>query len=109
VDPELAVQEDVAAFVRRLDSTWQTARVALATSVASSVAQANKHRRPFPTFPVGSRVLVRMMPKRRNMLFPIGQLSPKWAGPYVVKKIGRGFHLSPGPPWGGFLEPYVLV
>ena len=58
------------------------------------MAQANKHRRDFAAFAVGSRVLVRVIHKRRSILFPIGLLSPKWSGPYVVRKqVSRSTYL----------------
>ena len=86
VDPELAVQEDVATFTQCMDASWEAARLALSSEAARGVLVANRHRRMVPAFPVGSRVLVRIIPKRRSVLFPIGLLSPKWAGPYRVLK-----------------------
>ena len=61
---------------------------------------ATRHRRAVPSFAVGSRVIVRIIPKRRSVLFPIGLLSPKWAGPYrVVKQVATSTYLLdlPGP------------
>ena len=86
VEHDLMTQEDVKTFFQRLDSTWRAAREILGMNSARSVAQANKHRRDVAAFAVGSRVLIRVVPKRRSVLFHIGLLSPKWSGPYVVRK-----------------------
>ena len=100
VEHYLVTQEDVKTFVKRLGSTWTAAREILRRDSARSVAQANKHRRDIAVFAVGSRVLVRVVPKRRSVIFPIGLLSPKWSGPYVVRKqVSRSTYLLdlPGP------------
>ena len=93
MDPELAVQEDVATFTQRLDASWEAARLALSTEAARGVVVANRHRRAVPAFPVGSRVIVRIIPKQRSVLFPIGLLIHKWAGPYRVVKRGGDLDL----------------
>ena len=69
-------QNDVKTFVQRLDSTWTAARKILGMDSARSVAQANKHRRNFAAFAVGSRVLARVVPKRRSVIFHVGLLIP---------------------------------
>ena len=100
MDPELAVQEDVATFTQRLNASLDAARLALSSEAARGVIVANRHRRLVPDFPVGSRVLVRIIPKRHSVLFPIGLLSHKWAGPYrVVKQVATSTYLLdlPGP------------
>ena len=100
MEHDLVTQEDANTFVQRLDSTWTAAREIFGRDSAWSVAQANKHRRDFAAFAVGSRVLVRVVPKRRSVLFHIGLLSPKWSGPYVVRKqVSRSTYLLdlPGP------------
>ena len=33
----------------------------------------------------GSQVLVRILPKRQSALFPVGLLTPKWAGPFAIQ------------------------
>ena len=72
VDLELAVQEDVTTFAQRLDASWETVRLALSSEAARGVVVANRHRRAVPAFPVGSRVIVRIIPKRRSVFFPLG-------------------------------------
>jgi hypothetical protein len=97
---DLTVQEDVKSFVRRMDSTWDSARSLLDSASTTSIDQANRHRRAFQEFPVGSRVLVRILPKRQSALFPVGLLTPKWAGPFVIqaKVSANTYRLDiPGP------------
>ena len=94
MDPEVAVQEDVATFTQRLDASWEAARLALSTEATRGVVVANRHRRAVPAFPIGSRVIVQIIPKGRSVLFPIGLLSPKWAGPHrVVKQVATSTYL----------------
>ena len=99
VDPESAVQ-DVATFAQRLDASWEAACRALSAKAARGVVMANRHRRAVHAFVVGSRVIVRIIPRRRSVLFLIGLLSPKWAGQYrVVKQVATSTYLLdlPGP------------
>ena len=47
--------------------------LAISTVAARGVALSNRRRRAVPAFPVGSRVIVRIIPKRRSvLLFSLG-------------------------------------
>ena len=83
-----------------METTSDPARALLDSASARSIAQANRQRRHFPEFALGTRVLVRIIPKRRASFFPVGLLTPKWAGPFrVLKRVSTStYHLAlPGP------------
>ena len=45
---DLTTQDDVRKFVRRMETTWDSARALLDSASARSIAQANRQRRPLP-------------------------------------------------------------
>ena len=90
----------MATFTQRLDASWEAACRALSAEAARGVVMANRHSLAVPAFVVGSRVIVRIIHRRRGVLFSIGLLNPKWAGPYrVVKQVATSNYLLdlPGP------------
>ena len=79
-----------------VETTWDSARALSDSASVSFIAQAYLQRRPFHEFALGSSGLVDIIPKRWASLFPVGLLTPKWAGHFrVLKRVATStYHLA---------------
>ncbi|KAL0147880.1 hypothetical protein M9458_056801, partial [Cirrhinus mrigala] len=73
-------------WLRRSEETWDTAHVHLQRAIRQTVIQADRHRRPNPTYQPGHWVWLSTRDLRLRL--PCRKLSPRYVGPFkIIKQI----------------------
>ena len=98
-EEEVGVSSAVA-FIRRCKRTWRATRINLVREVQRMKEQADRRRRPAPTYRVGQRMWLstKDIPIRSST----SKLAPRYVGPFtithVISPTEAPSHYEPNPP-----------